>query len=127
MNSAKPGKYAYEGLDRVFHEKARLAIMTCLASHRAGLLFGDLKQLCDLSDGNLNRHLDVLHEAGAVELQRTGAGRGSKTICKMTRAGQTAFTRYLDELERALQAAASAIKPVHNQSPPPQPVRLGNT
>lgn len=84
--------------------------MTCLATHRTGLLFVDLKQLCDLSDGNLNRHLEVLQEAGAVELQRTGAGRSSKTVCKMTKAGKVAFSRYLDELEIALNAAAKAVQ-----------------
>ena len=110
MKTGKPGKFANAGLDRVFHEKARLSIMTCLASHRDGLLFVDLKQLCELSDGNLNRHLEVLQEVGAVQLERTGAGRGSKTICKMTRAGRTAFSLYLDELEKALNAAAVAIQ-----------------
>ena len=58
------GRYAYEGLDRVLHEKARLGIMTSLATRPAGLSFNELKQLCALTDGNLNRHLDVLHRAG---------------------------------------------------------------
>ncbi len=110
MAADRPGKFANAGLDRVFHEKARLSIMTCLASHRDGLLFVDLKQLCDLSDGNLNRHLEVLQEAGAVALDRTGAGRSSKTVCKMTRTGRAAFTHYLEELEKALSAAADAIQ-----------------
>ncbi len=109
MGASKPGKFANAGLDRVFHEKARLSIMTCLASHRDGMLFVDLKQLCDLSDGNLNRHLEVLQEVGAIELERTGAGRNSKTICKMTRSGHSAFSQYLNELEKALSAAADAI------------------
>ena len=110
MGASKPGKFANAGLDRVFHEKARLSVMTCLASHRDGLLFVDLKQLCDLSDGNLNRHLEVLQEVGAIELERTGAGRSSKTVCKMTRSGRMAFSRYLEELEKALLAAADAIE-----------------
>ncbi len=110
MGASKPGKFANAGLDRVFHEKARLSIMTCLASHRDGLLFVDLKQLCDLSDGNLNRHLEVLQEIGAIELERTGAGRNSKTVCKMTRSGHAAFSQYLNELEKALSAAAVAIQ-----------------
>ena len=47
------GRYAYEGLDRVMHEKARLGILTSLASHVDGLLFSELKELCSLTDGNL--------------------------------------------------------------------------
>ena len=48
------GKYAYAGLDRVIHEKARLGIMTSLVARPAGVAFTDLKDLCDLTDGNLN-------------------------------------------------------------------------
>ena len=62
------GRYAYEGLERVFHEKARLGIMTSLVTHPRGLPFADLKALCALTDGNLSRHLQVLHEAGFVEV-----------------------------------------------------------
>src|SRR5207248_10898401 len=54
-----PGRYAYEGLDRVLHEKARLGIMTSLATRPSGLSFNELKQPCASTDGNLNRHLDV--------------------------------------------------------------------
>ena len=58
------GRFAYDGLERVFHEKARLGIMTSLVGHPKGLIFSDLKELCALTDGNLSRHLQVLHEAG---------------------------------------------------------------
>ena len=54
------GRFSYQGLDRVMHEKARLGIMASLAAHADGLLFNDLKQLCSLTDGNLSRHLGVL-------------------------------------------------------------------
>ena len=56
----QPGRFAYEGLDRVLHEKARLGIMTSLVGRPEGLIFADLKRLCALTDGNLSRHLDVL-------------------------------------------------------------------
>ena len=62
------GRFAYDGLDRVLHERARLSIMTSLATQPDGLLFTDLKDLCSLTDGNLSRHLQVLHEAGLVEV-----------------------------------------------------------
>ena len=45
------GRFAYEGLQRIFHEKARLGILTSLASHVDGVLFTDLKELCRLTDG----------------------------------------------------------------------------
>ena len=68
-SAAKPaGRFAYEGLDRVIHEKARLSVLTSLAAHPNGLLFGDLKQLCGLTDGNLSRHLQVLQEAKLVTI-----------------------------------------------------------
>ena len=47
------GRFAYEGLDRVIHEKARLSVLTSLAAHPKGLVFGNLKQMCGLTDGNL--------------------------------------------------------------------------
>ena len=62
------GRFAYEGLDRVLHEKARLGILTSLVAHPDGLRFGELRTLCALTDGNLSRHLDVLREAGLVEV-----------------------------------------------------------
>ena len=62
------GRFAYDGLERVFHEKARLGIMTSLVTNPRGLIFSDLKELCHLTDGNLSRHLQVLHEAGLSAL-----------------------------------------------------------
>ena len=56
-------RFAYLGLDRVIHERARLSVLTSLITHSKGLPFGDLKRLCALTDGNLNRHLQVLEQA----------------------------------------------------------------
>ena len=64
------GRYAYDGLDRVIHEKARLGILTSLVTHRKGLSFNELKTLCALTDGNLNRHLQPLQEAGLIRYRR---------------------------------------------------------
>ena len=58
MKSKSPsteGRFAYEGLDRVIHERARLSILTSLVTNPKGLTFNDLKQLCALTDGNLSR------------------------------------------------------------------------
>ena len=64
----RPGRFAYDGLERSLHEKARLGIMTSLVTRPEGILFTELKRLCSLTDGNLSRHLDVLREAGLVEV-----------------------------------------------------------
>ena len=63
---ADAGRFAYEGLERIFHEKARLGIMTSLLTHPEGLVFNDLKKLCALTDGNLSRHMQALNEANFV-------------------------------------------------------------
>src|SRR5689334_13013895 len=66
--TAGGGRFAYEGLDRLLHERARLSILTSLASHPDGLVFNDLKMLCALTDGNLSRQLQLLAEAGLIEV-----------------------------------------------------------
>ncbi len=105
-NERPSARFAYDGLDRVFHEKARLGILTSLLTQPQGLSFSDLKELCGLSDGNLNRHLSVLQDAGFVKSIREGGGRNSLTVCRITRPGQVAFAQYLRELERVLADAA---------------------
>ncbi len=102
-----PGRFAYEGLHRALHEKARLGIMTSLVSHAEGLAFADLKELCSLSDGNLNRHLEVLRDEGFVDIEKSGAGRGAKTTCQVTEVGRESFFRYLSELEQVIADANS--------------------
>ena len=62
------GRFAYEGLDRVIHERARLSVLTSLLTNPKGLTFNDLKQLCALTDGNLSRHLSVLEKGKMVEI-----------------------------------------------------------
>ncbi len=64
------GRFAYEGLDRVIHERARLSVLPSLITNPKGLTFGDLKQLCALTDGNLSRHLRVLERGKMVEIMK---------------------------------------------------------
>src|SRR5919112_5806451 len=99
------GRFAYEGLDRALHEKARLGIMTSLVTKPEGLLFGDLKRLCALTDGNLSRHLDVLHEAGLVEIWKGFENRRPQTLCRLTPEGRQRFLAYLEELEHVIRDA----------------------
>lgn len=104
------GRYAYEGLDRVLHEKARLGILTSLAARADGLLFTDLKGLCNLTDGNLSRHLTVLQEAGIVEIRKGFRGRRPQTLCRLTDAGRKRYLGYITVLETVVADAVDAAK-----------------
>lgn len=99
------GRHSYDRLDRVLHEKARLGILTSLMTRPEGLNFNELKQLCALTDGNLSRHIDVLHEAGLIEVLKGYENNRPKTICKLTPAGRKRFLEYLAELERVIHDA----------------------
>jgi DNA-binding transcriptional ArsR family regulator len=99
------GRFAYEGLDRVLHEKARLGIMTSLVTKPEGLLFSELKRLCALTDGNLSRHLDVLREAGLVEVWKGFDNRRPQTLCRLSTEGRQRFVAYLEELEHVIRDA----------------------
>lgn len=86
-------------LDRVFHERGRLAICSTLVARTEGISFTRLQVACDLTDGNLNRHLHALAEEGIVGTERrTGAGR-PQTILHITDAGRRRFLAYIDALE----------------------------
>jgi DNA-binding transcriptional ArsR family regulator len=99
------GRYAYEGLDRILHEKARLGIMTSLITRPDGLLFVELKQLCALTDGNLSRHMEVLREAGLVEIWKGYDRKRPQTLYRLTADGRRRFVDYLAELERVIRDA----------------------
>ena len=101
-----PGRYAYAGLERIMHEKARLGILTTLLAHAADVRFGDLKELCALTDGNLSRHLQALEEAGLVVVTKSFRGRRPETRCRLSASGRRRFRAYLEELQRVLEDAA---------------------
>jgi DNA-binding MarR family transcriptional regulator len=107
LNAAGDGRFAYQGLDRAIHEKARLGILTSLVAHPEGLLFNDLKELCSLTDGNLNRHLAVLEEAQLVMTHRPAKRGRPQTTVVMTLAGRRRFQQYLNVLEQVLTDAAA--------------------
>lgn len=101
---------AGEALERIFHEPARLAIMSSLcAADRAGRSFGELREECRLTDGNLNRHLKVLEEAGAVRIEKTFVGVKPRTTVFLSAKGLDRFRQYLDALEDMLKTARSVI------------------
>ena len=103
-----PGRFAYEGLDRVIHEKARLGIITSLSTHAQGLLFNDLKELCALTDGNLSRHLQILTEAGVVEVWKGYKNNRPQTLCRLTEDGKKRFLDYVSVLESIVADAMTA-------------------
>ena len=107
--------FAFPGLDRLFHERARLGIVTSLAGHPEGLAFAELKRMCGLTDGNLNRHLSALEEAGYVTTSKNFERKRTLTTCHLTRQGRERFMSYLSALEAALQEGtrAAATGPGH--------------
>jgi DNA-binding transcriptional ArsR family regulator len=117
----EPGRYAYEGLDRVLHEKARLGIMTSLVTRPEGVLFTELKRLCALTDGNLSRHIDVLQDAGLVEAWRGTEGGRPQTLYRLSADGRARFVAYLEELEQVVRDALpkAAKKPERAPEIPP--------
>ena len=95
--------FSLNALDRVFHERGRLAICSALIAHPEGLSFTQLQDACDLTDGNLNRHLHALAEAGIVDMRRlTGKGR-PQTMVRISRAGRERFLDYIDALESVVR------------------------
>lgn len=106
--SSGGGRFAYEGLERILHEKARLGLLTSLVANPEGLAFNDLKDLCALTDGNLSRHLKALQEAGLVEVQKGFERNRPHTLCRMTPEGRRRFLDYIGVLEQVVRDAARA-------------------
>jgi DNA-binding HxlR family transcriptional regulator len=102
------GRFAYGGLERLIHERARLSILSSLASHAQGLLFNDLKALCSLTDGNLSRQLQVLQEAGFVEVWKGFKNKRPQTLCRLTADGRKRFIEYITTLENVVSDAMAA-------------------
>jgi len=112
------GRFAYEGLERVIHEKARLSVLTSLTAHPKGLAFADLKRLCGLTDGNLSRHLQVLEQAGLVDIVKGYDDKRPQTVCRITIDGRRRFLSYLSVLEQVVRDAAETTADA-----PPMPMR----
>jgi DNA-binding MarR family transcriptional regulator len=111
------GRFAYEGLDRVIHERARLSILTSLITNPKGLAFNDLKKLCALTDGNLSRHLGVLEKGKMVKISKSYEHNRPQTLCRITSPGRKRYVEYLSALEQVIQDAAKQAKdePVDSQ------------
>ncbi|HEX5221813.1 MAG TPA: transcriptional regulator [Verrucomicrobiae bacterium] len=93
-------------LDRVIHEKGRLAIMSMLAASPE-LAFTELRDALNMTDGNLTTHIRTLQEAGYVSVSKSYANNRPLTTCSLTAAGKKAFSGYIDLLEQILQQTRS--------------------
>jgi len=112
-NPTREGRFAYEGLDRVIHERARLSILTSLITNPKGLTFNDLKQLCALTDGNLSRHLRVLEKDNMVEIVKGHDRNRPLTVCRITASGRKRYLEYLSTLEQVVRDAEKGSKEQH--------------
>ena len=109
--SARPALAPVEGgaegsaleLDRLIHERMRLAIVSALAVNES-LSFNELKRLLDTSDGNLSVHARKLEEAGYVACEKSFEGRVPHTDYRLTAAGRAALDHYLAHMEALIRA-----------------------
>jgi DNA-binding HxlR family transcriptional regulator len=90
-------------LDRLIHERTRLAIVSALAVSET-LTFNELKRLLKTTDGNLSAHARKLEEAQYVRCTKSFAGRVPKTDYRLTPTGRRALERYLDHMEALIRA-----------------------
>lgn len=89
-------------LDRVIHERLRLAIVSTLAVHSV-LTFNELKAMLDASDGNLSVHARRLEEAGYLSCRKGYDGRIPRTEYRLTAAGRRALEGYLGHMEALIR------------------------
>ena len=90
-------------LDRLIHERLRLAIVSALAANNS-LTFSDLKKLLNTSDGNVSVHARKLEEAGYITSTKSFEGRIPRTEYRLTEVGRKALEKYLDHMEALIQA-----------------------
>jgi DNA-binding MarR family transcriptional regulator len=100
---ARQQESAAVNLDRLIHERTRLAIISALAVNTS-LTFSELKELLGASDGNLSVHARKLEDAGYVSCSKSFAGRMPKTEYRLTPSGRRALEKYLNHMEALIQA-----------------------
>jgi DNA-binding HxlR family transcriptional regulator len=100
---ARSNELSASDLDRLIHERTRLAIVSALAVNPS-LAFNELKQLVRATDGNLSVHARKLEEAGYVTCTKTFAGRLPKTEYRLSAAGRRALEKYLNHMEALIHA-----------------------
>jgi DNA-binding MarR family transcriptional regulator len=118
---AASSRFAYDGLNRLIHERARLSVLTSLVTHSKGLAFNELKDMCALTDGNLNRHLVVLEDAKLVNVTKNLEGARVQTRCRITALGRRRYLDYLSVLEQVILDGATAAGDAPTRSGGPDP------
>ena len=96
----------FSQIDRVIHEKGRLAIMSMLAASPE-LSFTEMRNALDMTDGNLTTHIRTLQEAGYVSITKSFQNHRPHTSCSLTAAGKKAFNDYINLLEQIVKQAKS--------------------
>ena len=91
------------GFDRLIYERVRLGIMSALATNDE-LTFNELKELFDVSDGNLGAHARKLEEAGYIACTKSFEARRPKSRYRITHIGRKALLRYLEHIEAVIKA-----------------------
>ena len=92
----------FQQLDRVIHEKGRLAIMSALAASPE-LSFTELRDMLDMTDGNLTTHIRTLQQEGFVSVAKSYQNNRPLTSCALTAAGRKAFAQYIDLLDQIVR------------------------
>src|ERR1043166_1197647 len=90
-------------LDRVIHDRTRLAIVSALAINET-LSFTELKRMIETTDGNLSVHARKLEDAGYLHCEKSFAGRTPRTDFTLTASGRRALEKYLDHMEALIRA-----------------------
>jgi DNA-binding HxlR family transcriptional regulator len=103
VSNVRPANPAAVNLDRVIHERTRLAIVSALAVNTS-VSFNELKELLRVTDGNLSVHARKLEDAGYVSCTKSFAGRMPKTEYRLMPAGRRALEKYLDHMEALIHA-----------------------
>lgn len=96
-------KNPIEHLNKVFDSRIRLGIMSALLVNE-DVNFNDLKELIQVTDGNLASHLKTLEESGYIKVQKGFIGRKTNTTYSVTKAGEKAFKQHLDALEKMIRS-----------------------
>ena len=96
-------KNPIENLNKIFDSRIRLGIMSALMVNTE-INFNELKELIDVTDGNLASHLKTLEENGFIKVQKGFIGRKTNTTYSVTKAGEKAFKQHLDALEQMIKS-----------------------
>lgn len=96
-------KNPIEHLNKIFDSRIRLGIMSALLVNEE-VNFNELKELIQVTDGNLASHLKTLEESGYIKVQKGFVGRKTNTTYSVTKAGEKAFKLHLDALEKMIRS-----------------------